>query len=381
MHMPLPPLVATLATLLLSTLTIWAEPGSSFQLKGVRSTHLHGPFQFQSGTMLKLESGFFQLNLLPGGRSFTLTSRPDGLAYGVYELVEGRIIEAGNQLYTILNIRTPIASPEQASPPPASRNRGYTTPTPSAQGHWYEGITLTIIADLFEDTDYEWTINNRSGSDSQTIQRQGATLLFQKGIMNARLGLTASSEWDHTIKGDGIRFENATLKEGTGWHIGTGIDWTIFEDKGWTATLGGDIIFRQDQMTLAYGAWEVVSTQTTVQTNTTGSNAVVTTTNIRYNRKENDVTLSETMLTLDARLDYETDIWLVYGGIRVFAWDDVSMDAEIVADDTIYPIEFERKDPLTAYLGTGLFLDPVRIYGEFEAGAIMALRAGISMSF
>ncbi len=348
-----------LITVLLMGLAAIADAQQTFTLRGVRSSQDYGPFDFRHGGQLKLESGVFKLNILADGRAFTLVDTETGLAYGVYELVLGRMIDIGEILFTITSV----------SAPPAMTTL---TPTPSLLDDTEFAIEMTLL----HQTAYDWEINGESGGDND-IERGGVALKGRKGIVTLKVGLTTDAEWNHTIAGDGDIFENAELTDGIGWFTAVGLRVPVFQEGRWSGIVHGEAVYSREELSLKYGAWELESITTTTDTNAL-TNAVIVTENRSYNNIDDDATLTETLVSVGIELAYNAPAWSWYAGLRALPWSDTSLDAVILSDDRRYEITFERKDPVMAYGGIGLTIMGIKTYIEVEGGGEIAVRLGLS---
>jgi len=336
----------------------------TFTLKGVRSSRDYGPFAFRHGALLKLESGVFKINLLADRRAFSLVDTDTGLAYGVYELVLGRMIDIGDVLFTITGITAP--------PAPAATGQAA---TPSLLDDTEFGIELTLL----NQTAYDWEINGESGGD-HTIERGAVALKARKGLVTLQLGLTTNAEWDHTIAGDGDIFENAEMTDGTGWFAAVGLRVRVFEEGRWSGIVHGEAFHRREELSLKYGAWEIESITSVTDTNAL-TNTVIVTENRRYNNHDETATLTETLVSVGVQLAYTAPAWGLYAGLRALPWSDTSLDAVITSDNKRYKITFERKDPVMAYGGIGVTIMDIRTYIEVEGGGEMAVRLGLARAF
>ncbi len=351
---------ALIAGLLLGFATA-ACAQQTFTLRGVRSSQDYGPFAFRHGSLLKLESGVFRINILADGRAFTLVDIETGLAYGVYELVLGRMIDIGEVLFTITRVSAP--------PAPATTAQA---PTPSLLDDTEFGIELTLL----NQTAYDWEINGQSGGD-HNVDRSGVALKARKGLVTLRIGLTTDAEWDHTIAGDGETFENAEMSDGTGWFAAVGLRIPVFKEGNWSGIVHGEAFYRREELSLQYGAWELASITSITDTN----GLTNTVQEIRYNNNEDTATLTETLVSVGIELAYNAPAWSLYAGLRALPWSDTKLDALITSDDKRYKIMFERKDPVVAYGGIGLTIMNIRTYLEVEGGGETAVRLGLSHAF
>jgi len=334
----------------------------TFTLRGVRSSQDYGPFMFRHGSLLKLESGVFKLNILAAGRAFTLLDTETGLEYGVYELILGRMIDVGEVLFTITRVTAPAAS-------------FVTDPAPSLLDNTDFAIELTLL----HQTAYDWEINGESGGD-HAVERGSVALKVRKGIGTLKLGLTTDAEWDHTIAGDGVNFENADMTDGTGFFTAIGLRIPVFQEGRWSGLIHGEAFYRREELTLQYGAWEIESITTVTDTNAL-TNAVSEITNLSYNNNDETATLTETLVSVGIELAYTAPSWFFYTGLRALPWSDTTLDAMITSDDQRFEITFERKDPVMAYGGFGLTIKDIRAYLEVEGGGETAVRLGLARAF
>ncbi len=344
-----------------------ATGGASFKLQAVRTKEVYGPFVFRSDAYLKIESGVFKLKII-SGRSFQLMDSGTGDKFGVYEFVPGRMIDIGNVLYTITDIKS--VKPSGARTTAAHK----TQVKPSTQSK-SNGMAFGIEVDLMNSVKYDWEVNGASGGSEENMERTSAALTFRKNYINARIGLVTSAEWDNTIAGDGSTFENATLGEGTGWFFGLGVEVPVFEEGRWEGSIFGEASYRKEELSLQYGAWEIESIVTSTATN--GATNVTTTTNYDYTNYDEDATLTEMLVTVGAEISYEAPAWFIYTGLKLLPWSDTSLDATIVSGSTKFDITFERNDPVMAYGGGGFILGGIKCYLEVEGGGETAIRLGL----
>lgn len=339
-----------------------AENVQTFSMKGVRSHEEYGPIPFRHGLLIKLESGVFRLNVLADQKAFTLTDTESGLAYGVYELVLGRMIDIGDVLFTITKVTTPTLTPATAVAPSI-----------------FDNTEFAIEISLLNKIAYNWDINNQEGG-AEDVKRRNVTLKARKGMFTTQFGLITESEWDNTVAGDNSTFIEAEMVNGSGWFAGAGLSIPVFQEGRWSAILEGDAVYRREELSLQYGTWEVESITSTVDTNAI-TNTVSTTTSLRFNRYDQPATLTETLVSVGARLDYHAPAWFLYAGIKALPWSDTTLDAVITSDERKYKFHFDRKDPVMAFGGVGLDLLGLRSYIEVIGGGETAVNLGISRAF
>jgi hypothetical protein len=337
-----------------------------FSLQAVRKGGGHfGPFDFENGSKVVVAEGVFNLDLLDG-HAFKLREESDGTVYGVYELVPGRIIDVGGTLYEITDIRQPdkvvsanITAAERAS--------------------FFANSAFGLKAGLLENTKYDWEVNGLQGGASEDMKRNSISVSYRKSVVRINCGMILSSEWNGKIAGAGLDFENAEMKEGSGWFAGIGLRVPVFREGGWSGDIFGDVSYSSEKLSLTYGGW---NSETVVNTSVTnGATNVTSTTNYKYLNYDEDATLTETIVTLGAELEYQARVWFIYGGIKVLPWSDTSLDATIVNGDSRYVIEFDRSDPVMGYGGAGVIVKGVKCYLEVEGGGVNAVRLGIMKEF
>lgn len=357
-------LLHSVLMILLVVSSLNAAPSSvqTFAMKGVRSHEDYGPFPFRNGTLLKLESGIFRLNILADNKAFSLTDTESGLAYGVYELILGRMIDIGDVLFTITNVTTPPS-----------------VPVPTILPSVFDDTEFALEISLIDKVAYDWDINDTdSGTDD--VERRNVTLKARKGLFAMQFGLITESDWANTIPGDNSTFIDAELANGSGWFAAAGLSIPVFQEGRWSALVHGETFYRREELALQYGTWEVASITSVVDTNAI-TNAVSTTTNLRFNNYSKTATLTETLVSIGARLDYHAPSWFLYTGIKALPWSDTSLDAVITSDDRKFKMQFERRDPVMAYGGIGLDIRGLRSYVEVMGGGEKAVQLGISRAF
>lgn len=367
----------------------------TFYLEGVRSGRLHGPFTFTTGTAVNLETGTFRLDVLSAAGNFILTEERTGTVFGVYELVPGRMIDAGYQLFTITRLssttlrpgtipaRPPVA-PGSAPPRPRSATAGS-----ALFAHDYK---VGIVADLIHQIAYEAKIDGQEGARAKYIERRGATLFAARGILTLTAGLLADVKWQETIDDPAGRFEQGTLASGTGWTASMQLRVPAWADGRWSASLGGGVHYQREAFDLEYGSWETVRIDSPITTNDVPNDPTNGLTNgvpedlapvpvEQFVRHSRTATLSETWVSLTARLDYTAPTWFVFGGLRALPWVETDLSAAIEIDNQRIPLSFKRRDPFSGYAGAGFSYQDIHSYVEFEAGGVNALRIGIMLSF
>lgn len=333
---------------------------TTFTLKGVLSHQNYGPFVFRHQAKIKLESGVFQINILADGKAFTLVDTDSGLAYGVYELVLGRMIDIGDVLFTITRVD---------APPPV-------TFLPPAAPSLFDDTSFAIEYTLLNQVAYNWEMNGAAGGN-QNIERKGAALKARKGLFIMQIGLITAADWDHTIVEGGDTFSNAELADGSGWFASAGLSIPVFKEGRWSAVINGETLYRSEELSLQYGAWEIESITSTTDTNAI-TNVVSTITNLRFVNHDEKATLTETLVTVGVQLSYNAPSWFMYAGLKALPWSDTTLDAVITADDRKYRLTFDRKDPITASGGLGFNIRGTKAYVEIEGGGEMAVRIGLS---
>jgi hypothetical protein len=346
--------------------TSWMHAGT-YKLKAVQSGETYGPFAYKANTYIKVESGIFKLNII-SGRTFKLMASDSRKSYGVYELVPGRIIDVGDTLFTITDIR--------ASRPPATAAASRSTtarygapPTTSV----FANTALGLEYEFLDSVGYDWTLNAANGAGEKNIDRNSISLRVRHNYLTGRLGLVTSSEWDHSLAGSSNTFQNASIEEGTGWFAGVGVNIPVFADGGWKANIFGELSYRQEELSLEYGEQAFSST-----TSTNGvSNIVTTVTSQSTEAHSEDATLTEMLAVVGASVSYESDFWFIYGGIKALPWSDTDLDAIIVTDGSRYTFEFERTDPVMGYGGVGFIIAGTKCYLEAEGGGETAVRIGL----
>lgn len=372
-----------------------------FFLEGVRSGQLHGPFPFRSGSKLTLKTGTFRLDVLSAKGDFLLTDEKTGSVFGVYEMIAGRMIDVGYQLFTITRISTRLQPPPRmptqppAVPQPSSPRRqpqNQVVPQRTQPTHFAKKYnastpyTISAIVDVQNEVAYNWSIDGRDGGSAKFVERKGATFLFQKGIFSASASILMDGNWEESVDDISGQFSNASLANGTGWNLGVNIDIPVFSDGYWSASVGGGIQYQRESFDLEYDR-RIARITTPVSTNTVAAgstNDVAPQTPIismQFIQETEDASLDEIWLNLNARLEYSTPTWFIYAGIHAMPWRNTALDADITIEGQSFPLEFEQKDPLSGFAGVGMHLGKTRSYAEFQAGGINAIRIGLAFKF
>ena len=357
----------------------------TFFLEGVRSGRLYGPFPFQTGAQIQLETGNFQLDVLSDAGSFILTELRTGAVFGVYELVPGRIIDAGYQLFTITRITTkPLPTDGRMRQPQQDHEQ---------RPAFYESdYRLTIVADIIHRIAYDWDLDGENVGSAQYLERRGATLALSRGILTLQAGVILDAEWNETVAEPTGRFEEGTLANGTGWKAGISLLVPVFNDGRWSASLGGGLSYQRETFDLEFGQWQTVDFDDNTTTNGIDNGVVNGVTNgvpddvslvagERFVRQSQSATLTETVLNLNARLDYTAPNWFIFGGLHVEPWSDTDLQATVEIADDRFPLSFSRRHPFSGYAGAGFTYHDVQSYVEVEAGGVNAIRLGVALAF
>jgi hypothetical protein len=358
----------------------------TFFLEGVRSGKLHGPFPFASGTIVNLDTGSFRLDVLSSAGNFILTEERSGTVFGVYELVQGRMIDAGYQLFTVTRVSSLVLPPGivTSTPPSNRRNQQHGSSSVRPQGHSYQA---GIVVDMINQIAYNWTLDGEDGGSAKFMERRVATVSVTRGILSLTAGLIGDAQWNETVDDPGGRFQRGSLGGGTGWTAGMHILVPVFADDRWSASVGGSLQYQQESFQLEYGSWQSFSV---AQPNIPDENAEAPeapsdepsfVTVERFVRESRNATLSETSLSLTARLDYAAPTWFAYAGLRTLPWTDTDLKANFEVEDQRLPLTFKRKDPISGFAGAGFTYQDVHCFAEFEAGGLNALRIGALITF
>ena len=361
----------------------------SFFLEGVRSGRLYGPFVFQTGTTIQLDTGEFRIDVLSAAGAFILTEQQSGTVFGVYELVPGRMIDAGYQLFTITRVSTqPLASERTARPFHESARHAPQDTHPSP--FYNTDYRIGIVFDLINQIAYDWKLDGEDGDSAKYIERRGATLTFSRGIVTLKAGALLDGSWEETIDAPDGAFEDGTLTSGTGWKAGLSLLVPVFVDGRWSAAIGGGVTYQRETFDLEFGQWETVLFED-IATTTTNDVSNGVTNGIppevppiegeRFVRQSTSATLTETIVNVTARLDYTAPNWFVFAGLSAEPWSDTDLQATIEVDNERIPLSFTRRHPFSGYVGAGFTYQDVHSYLELEAGGVNAIRLGVMLSF
>ena len=343
---------------------------ATYKLQAVRSKEIYGPFSFKTDTYVKIESGIFQLKIL-SGRTFKFVSSDTGKTYGVYELLPSRIIDVGDVLFSITDIKVPRST----AAAPGARSNVSTERVQSRSV--FTDTALGLEFDVLNTVAYDWSINGADGADAEDMERNAVSLRFKRKFLTGRLGLVTAADWDNTVSGGSNTFQNAEIVEGTGWFAGLGVEIPIIEDGRWKAKIFGEIAYRQESLSLEYSE-DVISIVSTTVTNGI-SNIVTTATSREITYHSDDADLTEIITVLGATVSYEAPAWFVYAGLKVLPWEDTSLDASVTVDGSSLDIELERNDPVMGYGGIGFFVANTKCYVEVVGGGETAVRLGLIM--
>ncbi len=372
-----------------------AETGTIrvFSLEGVRTGRIHGPFAFTTGSTVRLDTGSFRLDVLSASGTFILTDEERGTVFGVYELVPGRIIDAGYSLFTITRIGTarsdirtprdertvPPYRPPAAVPPPV-RTAGQESPLPVPT------YTVGALFDLANRIAYEWTLDGEDGGSARYIERRGAIFFFSKNVLTLQAGLLADGDWNEEVNDpNASRFQQATLSRGTGWLGAIRLSIPVWQEGRWSARVEGGLEYRRETFSLEYGSWETIlappSSTNEFSNGVTNGVPDAPTPQRRFVQNDVEATLSETLLELTARIEYRAPSWFWFAGLRSLPWSDTDLQAVIRVEDERFPISFKRRDPVSGFGGIGIRYQDIHGFAELEGGGINALRIGVYVPF
>ncbi len=361
----------------------------SFFLEGVRSGRLYGPFRFQTGARIQLDTGDFRLDVLSAAGSFILTEQRSGAVFGVYELVPGRMIDAGYQLFTITRVtRTTMPNREHATSYPSGRSTQQETFYTTSQPFHQADYRVSIIVDLINQIAYDWTLDGEDGGSAKYMERRGATLALSRGILTIAAGVLLDAEWQETFQDPNEAFEEGRLSSGTGWKADLSLLVPVFEDGRWSAAVGGGVSYQRETFDLEYGQWETIDFNDNTTTNglpngTTNAvpSDVTSIAGESFIRQTQSATLSETVVNVTARLDYTAPNWFAFAGLHAEPWSDTDLQATIELDNQRIPLSFSRRHPFSGYVGAGFTYQDVHSYLKFKAGGVNAIRMGVTLSF
>jgi len=350
---------------------------------------LYGPFTFKTGATIITDRGLFKLQVLQN-RAFRLRASSTGEIFGIYELIPGRIIELADSLYTIVEIKeahapapTPTPTPTVTAPPATHRNQPDTTAYTTTQPRKAlpDRFRVALEWEPFGLTYYDWNVQGGDSGTSSPFERQSASILISRNHAYFQLGFVTDAEWDKTLAGDALSYQDLSIVDGQGWWVALGGSYRIFSEGCWSADVSGEVSYRQEEYTIEYSGNEVVGSSDVVVTNASDEVTTNTVYDYDFESKESDADFSEFMVMVDARLTYETPDWTLYGGIEGILYSDISFDETVEVDDTFYDLTFERTHPVSGFIGGGFFLAGFRCYAEGRAGSDTSVRLGIDRSF
>lgn len=351
-----------------------------FSLESVRSQSVLGPFRFRTGYLMKTGSGVFKLQVL-ANRTFKAKGVVTGKSYGVYELILGRIIELGDAMFTITDIKYTKTTTSRQNKKTAYR-RSSSTRKRSVLPATSSTITVGIEYKPFSSTFYDWKIKGAESGTSTSIDRQSVAVLFSKGKLFCRAGVITEAEWDETVSGSVGSYQNVEITDGSGWWISLGGKYPLFNEGRWRADVDGAVSYRKEKFSLKYGSSHLASVTQTLSTNST---SVVTTNivnNYEFTPYERDADLTEILLSVGASLTYETPSWWMYAGLSAEPFSDTDFSSSVsTGDGSNYDVEFERTHPVNAYIGAGRIMLGFRFYLQGRVGSENAVRMGIERRF
>ncbi len=159
---------------------------ATYKLQAVRSKEIYGPFSFKTDTYVKIESGIFQLKIL-SGRTFKFVSSDTAKTYGVYELLPSRIIDVGDVLFTITDIKVP------RSDAAATGARSNVSTERVQSRSVFTDTALGLEFDVLNTVAYDWSIKGVDGDDTEDMERNAVSLRFKRKFLTGRLGLVTAA--------------------------------------------------------------------------------------------------------------------------------------------------------------------------------------------
>jgi len=347
------------------------SPPVAFRLESIRTKTVIGPFRFNTGFLINTGSGKFKLQVL-GKRTFRATGLATGRTYGVYELVPGRIIELGDALFTIVDIKYAGEAAQSATEISAAKSA-----SPGATAAIIMGVEMAP----FSSTYHDWKIKESESGNSSAIDRKSLALVFRRGNFFCRAGFVMDAEWDETVAGDESKYQNLKIVDGRGWWVSLGGKYPLFREGRWRAEAEGALSYREEEYSLKYGASRLVSVSETVSTNASSG----VTTNILntydYSDYKRNADLTETLLSVGASLTYEMPSCWMFAGLTAIPFSDTDLNGSIEVDGAGYEMEFERTHPVMVHAGAGAGILGFRCHLEGRVGSEMAVRIGVERGF
>ncbi len=342
-----------------------ATPTTHFRLQAARSQRLFGPFTYTDGARLRLETGDYRLQV-QNATSFRLVDPARGRSFGDYALVLGRMIDVDDTLFTIAEIND------------GSQPRG---PSLVATAP-VRPITIGVGLDQ-STTSYRWTVNGKDGGSPHDIERTRWGAWVGRDWWRLGAGISSDVSWDHTIKGDGSSFENASLDDGSGWWVGADVAYPFFRSGNWRADARGAFAYSSEEMTLTYRQWtaHAASRQEPVA-GSSNETVEVSYTELLYTSRASEATLTEWQLQAGATLSYATAWWQLYGGVDINLATEAELSATITTSSASYKLEIEREHPLVVWGGGKVKLGKAaRLLAEGRAGSSTGIRIAIERDF
>lgn len=357
----------------------------------------YGPFSIQKGVRVKLNDATYELKTSKAGE-VTFLSLANGVSYGPFQVVEGRLGVIGRSTYcfhagsAIKNIPSESDKPvkrntrrenspkEVAQPPPAmpemidvpEQQPARVVPpkylprlpeTPSV----FRGYGWLAFVD---NTPLDWKLNSADGGD-------GALERFSLGgdiAWNHWFGSLSLSPFvkcgDIVAPSTGIT--GASFDDGTGWSIGIGYRRPVLVEGGWSASAGIRGQIRQDSGDL--------STHTLISTGESDTN-VLGNVKSEYRSNTTSLTLRELSLWLDVELAYNQDCWGVYADCSIQPVSEYNVSGSIPYGTGHLSVDVERSTPIAISFGGWYGFDRWRLFSDFSVGADRLFRIGCGYDF
>jgi hypothetical protein len=137
--------------------------------------------------------------------------------------------------------------------------------------------------------------------------------------------------------------------------------------------MSGGVAYREEQYTLAFGAW---TSSSTVVPGTNGSPESVVT-SWAFEAIDDDLTVSELSLSVGVTVAFDAERWSCYGRVTGFPYSSVEVSGTITAGGVDHDIDLERAYFVSGIVGGSVSLgDRVCLFAEGEVGATDAIRLG-----
>jgi hypothetical protein len=352
-----------------------------FSLAAVRTAERYGPFELRVDATVGAGGIACRIASVAGDRA-TFVRTGSGERFGPYQIVEGRMIELGRQVFTVVDVvrggSAPGPLPAVAPPPPPAVPPvdGRPPPPPPRPDEAPRpvlpdpdpGLRVSAWLDTLQSTPLSWRVGEGRRRDSELERtRFGVGTFWDGWVTEADLAMSVSGG---SIASQDAGFSRASIDGGSGWRLAAGYRRPMLADRGWEVSAGAGVVWQHDEVDVSSAV--LVSSGT----NSNGVPEYV------YRNATASLTLDEYALWLDAAVAYRTGPWEFRGALAVVPFNRVEVGG-LLQDGAgaALPVEASRALPVGGSVELRYRLPGWQFFGELALGTEQYLRLGASYAF